>query len=824
MKNSFFFSCVLLLTAFFSFAQQRPEANKIILSGKVVESGTNLPLEYATIILQRPDSEVVVTGGITDDKGDFNIEANAGTYDIKIEFISFKTIEIKRRNLSQNTNLGTLTLSVEANMLEGVNIIAERSTVEMRLDKRVYNVGQDMMVKGGTISDVLDNVPSVTVDIEGNVSLRGDDNVRILIDGKPSGLAGINIADALKMLPADSVEKIEVITNPSARYEAEGGGGIINIILRKGKNNGINGTLVATTGDPANHGLSANINYKTEQFNLFTTHGYSHRGSVGSSKNDIENLNPETGETNGFIKEKRENERLSKGYNGMFGVEWNLAKDITWTNSVSYRKSSRTNPTNVFINYFNPDMDLLSRTSRDNYDVSDDEDIDYSTNFTKNFKKDGHKLSIDASFSLNKDRDYADISSKDLILNNVFKEERTSSNQKQQRNMVMVDYVLPIGENSQFEAGYRGNFVDLTTDYKVENFNETSQIWEDDTSYSNILGYAENVNAFYTQFGSKIGKLSYMAGLRWEDTKVDINQFTHQIFRTKKYNDFFPSAFLSYEFSDNTNISLSYSKRVSRPRSHTINPFSNLSSNISLFRGNPDLDPSLTDAIDLGFLKRWNKLTLSSSMYFNHTKDAVQFVRYVEEINDIDVLITSPVNLGVRERFGFDFTLNYNAYKWWRLNGSLNFYRNETKGDYTYYDLSNNLISQNFDNVAYSWFARVTSRVTLPYKIEWQTNATYNAPEENAQGKSKGILHANLAFSKDILKDKATLTLNVSDVFNSRKRIYETNLPTQNTFSEMQWRERQISLSFTYRFNKQKERERERQGRDDRGGDEEFMG
>ncbi|MFA7445678.1 MAG: outer membrane beta-barrel family protein [Flavobacteriaceae bacterium] len=795
------------------------------VSGKVFEKDANIPLEYSIITIKNTQNPSSVFGGTSAADGSFSFEVPQGNYDITVEFMSFEPVQFLNRSVRENLNLGIVKLEPDTELLDVVEVIAERSTVEMRLDKRVYNVGRDMMVKGGTISDVLDNVPSVTVDVEGNVSLRGDDNVRILIDGKPSGLAGINIADALKMLPADSVEKVEVITNPSARYEAEGGGGIINIVLRKGKNHGINGTFIATTGDPANHGVSANINYKTENFNIFTTQGYNHRGSRGNALNDIENLDADTGITTGFIKERRENDRLSKGYNGVFGLEWNISESLSWTNSVSYRKDSRENTTDVAIDYFNPDMNLLTRTSRDNFDWSDDEDVDYSSNLTKNFEKEGHKLTVDFSTSLSKDKDYADITTTNLTLDEITRLEKTASDQKQTRTMLMTDYVLPIGENSQFEAGYRGNFVDLTTDYLVENFDEITGTWQNDINYSNVLQYKENVNALYTQFGSKIGKISYMGGLRWEDTNVEINQFTHDIYRTKKYNDFFPSAFLSYEFNDDTNVSLSYSRRISRPRSRSINPFSNLSSNVSLFRGNPDLDPSMTDAIDLGFLKRWgNTFTLSSSMYFNHTADAVQYVRYVEEINSIDVLVTSPVNLGIRERFGFDFTLNYNPLKWWRLNGSLNFYRNETKGDYTYYDLNNNLIAQNFDNVAYSWFSRLTSRITLPYKIDWQTNATYNAPEENAQGRSKGILHANVAFSKDILKDKATITLNVQDIFNSRKRISETELLTQNTYSEMQWRERQISLSFTYRFNKQKERERPQRGMNGEMGDEEFMG
>lgn len=813
----------LALTLFSVLIYAQPGTVKI--TGKVMDASTNTPLEYAIIYIKNTANPSSVFGGTSALDGSFTVDVPKGNYDIKIDFLSFNTVEFNNQSVQENLNLGNIKLSATSEMIEGIEIIAERSTVEMKLDKRVYNVGQDMMVKGGNLADVLDNVPSVAIDVEGNVTLRGDSNVRILIDGKPSGLAGININDALKMLPADSVEKIEIITNPSARYEAEGGGGIINIILRKGKNSGINGTLIATTGDPANHGLSASLNFKQENFNIFTTQAYNQRGGKGNSLNDIENLDPTTGDTTGFIKERRVNDRLSKGYNGLFGIEWNLTESLSWTNTVSYRKDGRTNPTDVSINYFNPDMDMIGRTTRNSDERSDSESVDYSTNLTKNFKKEGHKLTVDFSISKNKEVELADIQTMDRVLDRLTKYENTANDQSQTRTMIMTDYVLPLGKNSQFEAGYRGNFTDLTTDYAVGNLNLQYDIWENDPAYSNVLQYKENVNALYTQFGSKVGKFNYMAGLRWEDTKVNINQFTHEIYRTKKYDDFFPSIFFGYEFNEETNLSLSYSRRVSRPRSRSINPFSNLSSNVSLFRGNPDLDPSMSDAFDLGFIKRWGSLlTLSSSMYFNHTTDAVQFVRYVEEINNIDVLVTSPVNLGTRDRFGFEFTLNYNPFRWWRLNGNFNLYRNETKGNYSYYDLSNQLVEQNFDNVAYSWFSRITSKITLPYKIDWQTNVTYNAPEKNAQGTSKGVISANLAFSKDILKDKATLTLNVQDLFNSRKHLIDTNLPTQNTYSEMQWRERQITLSFTYRFNKKKgERERSQRPQDS-FGDDDMMG
>jgi outer membrane receptor protein involved in Fe transport len=259
-----------------------------------------------------------------------------------------------------------------------------------------------------------------------------------------------------------------------------------------------------------------------------------------------------------------------------------------------------------------------------------------------------------------------------------------------------------------------------------------------------------------------------------------------------------------------------------------LNPFSNLSSNINIFIGNPDLNPSLSDAIDFGYIKRWDKLTFNTSLYVNKTTDVFQMARREsgDFVNGTPIIITTPINIATEYRTGFEFTLNYSPYKWWKLNGNFNFFRNQTTGDFIYTDFNGLEVVQNFDNTATSWFTRVTSKVTLPYKIEWQTNATYNAPQNNAQGKVLGNFSANLAFSKDVMKDKGTVAFNVSDVFNSRKRIMETNLPgVLNSYSEMQWRERQFTLSFTYRFNKQKsEREKQPKKNMNEGGENDFQG
>jgi outer membrane receptor protein involved in Fe transport len=828
----------LLLIPFINSAQERPTGPKVKVSGKVIEKGTTTPMEYTTITLQNSANPKIVTGGITNEKGEFDFEVTVGTYDIKIEFISFKPYEIKQKSITENLDLGTIFLEPDVTLLNEVEIRVDKTTVEIKLDKKVYNVGNDLMVKGGTVSDVLDNIPSVSVDPDGVVSLRGNENVRILIDGKPSN--AINIAEALRQIPADAIEKVEVVTNPSARYDSEGGGGLLNIILKKGKNLGLNGALILSTGDPENYGASGNLNYKLQNFNLFTTTGYNYRTNPGNSFTNTEYLNSD-GTTRNFIDEKRHNERVSEGVNSNFGIDLYLDKSTTWTNIFNYRKNNGSNPEEVTYNNYDQNRENLFVTSRFNDQESNSQNVEYSTNFTKNFKKEGHKFTVDASFSTNDDHDNS------LIENNsdVVKFEKTSNDQQQSRNVIQSDYVLPIGKKSQFELGYKGEFNKLFTDYEVDTLNTVINQYLPNPRYTNELQYKEKINALYTQFGTKIKKFSILLGMRWEDSNITINQKTTSDYNNKKYDNFFPSAFLTYEISDQSSVSLSYSRRISRPRGRQINPFSNYSSNINIFQGNPDLNAAFTDALDLGFLKRWDKLTFSTSMYLNKTTDSFQFIKkesgdFVPVIaggkdivnNDgtitvvdgkdylIPVILSTPINLATEYRFGFEFTLNYSPYKWWKLNSNFNLYRNQTDGDYTYVDFQGNSITQDFDNTAYSWFTRLTSKVSLPYKIDWQTNMTYNGPQNNAQGRTLGSFSANLGFSKDLFKEKATIALNVQDVFNSRKRISDTNLALLNSHSEMQWRVRQVNLSFTYRFNKKKnEKERQPKQQSDDGGD-----
>ena len=811
---------VLFLSSILSFGQQPPMAKaKLKITGKVIEKTSKQALEYATITLRLPNNPKAITGGITNNKGEFSVEAAAGTYDITIEFISFKSTEIKGKTIDSNTNLGTIGLAEDAAQLNEVVVRAEKTTVEIKLDKKVFNVGNDLMVKGGTVSDVLGNIPSVSVDVEGNVSLRGNENVKILIDGRPSN--AINIVEALRIIPADAIDKVEVITNPSARYDAEGGGGILNIVLKKGKNLGFNGTFIATGGIPDNNGLSGNVNYKSKKVSLFTTQGYSFRSNPGNMINETTYFNSNNSIRN-YIVEPRENDRYGKGYNGNFGVDIALDEKTSWTNSFNYRNNNSDNTDRVFQNYFTSTKQFDYTRNRINKEDSDSENIEYTTNFIKNFKKEGHKFTIDGSISSNDDANTAIVTETGTNTSTT-KLDNTINNQKQDRILIQSDYVLPLGKGSQFEAGYRGDFSKLVTDYQVKNDGIINP------NFTNVLEYKEKVNAVYTQYGFKKNKASVLLGLRYEDSNIEINQLATSDFNTKKYGNLFPSAFFTYELSDKASTSISYSRRIQRPRGRMLNPFSNLSSNINIFVGNPDLDPSMTDAIDFGYIKRWSKLTLSTSLYYNKTTDVFQMARREsgDSVNGTPIIITSPINIATEYRTGFEFTLNYSPYKWWKLNSNFNFFQSDTKGDFVYTNFNNVVVTQKFNNNATSWFSRLTSKITLPSKIDWQTNLMYMGGQTNAQGKVLGNFSANLAFSKDVFKDKGTFALNVNDVFNGRKRIMETYLPgVLSSRAEMQWRVRQVTLSFTYRFNKSKnEREKQPKKMNEGGGGEmEYQG
>lgn len=815
-----------LFTSTFLLAQSPSGIESISITGKVIDANTNQPLEYATIVLKNTETKTV-SGGITDGAGLFNIKSAKGNYEISIEYISFKTIKLPTQTLSEDKNFGTIKLVEDASNLDEIVVIAEKSTVQIRLDKRIYNVGKDMTVKGGSASDVLDNVPSVDVDVEGNVSLRGSENVRILIDGKPSALVGLSGSDALRQLPSDAIERVEVITSPSARYDAEGTAGILNIILRKGKVTGFNGSLSLNVGNPDQFQIAPNLNYRTKKINLFTNLGYRYRSGPGNSLSELDYF------SNGVLQssrvEKREFERSSSGFNANVGLEYYLTDNSSLTGTFFLRDSDDKSKSTNNINVFDANNNITFNDIRIQDETEDDKTTQYSLNYTNNLNDKGHKLILDFQYSDSKETEIADINDASGLENNITTEQSKNT-------LLQTDYVLPIGENAQFEAGYRGEFQDLTSDFLV-----TPTVIPDP---SNSLEFNQKVNAFYTQYGTKFDRVSLLLGLRLEDTDVKVRLLnTNQNF-DYNYTELFPTINLGFEQTEDRSYTLGYSRRLSRPRSRSLNPFESRSSQNVIFKGNPGLTPTFTNSFDLGFLQKVGKLTFNSSIYFQHSTDINERVSR-DEIRPIGpngeneiVTIREPINLASEDRYGFELTTNYNPSKNVKLSTSFNVFQSESKGDYVYEkfvdDGFGNITTteevQNLDNSNGSWFARFNSTITLPGEIQWQTRLSYRGPRKTAQSDSKGMFSTNLAFSKDIFKEKGSLVLNISDLFNSRKRqatSYNPSIdnPTSVGYQEFQWRVRQISLNFIYRFNQKKtQKEPSERNQEEDGGGEEFSG
>ena len=809
-----------------SLQAQRPQSSQqrtIKLTGTILDQDTGRPLEYATVVLQDTEDPSRVTGGITDIDGKFNVETPVGIYNIRVEYISYKTYSINNQRLTSSRDLGEIRMAMSAQELEAVELVAERTTVEVRLDKKIYNIGKDITTSGGTVTDALNNVPSVAVDVEGNISLRGNDNVRILINGRPSALAGFGSTDALQQLPADAIEKVEVITSPSARYDAEGTAGILNIILKREKTLGFNGSVNSFLGYPTTSGITSNVNLRSDKVNIFNTTGIRYRNSPGNGFFD------NTYNSGSFdrIIEDREIDRKDRSFNTNIGMEYFINERSSITGSFFWRFSKDEDVTENITERFVGD-DVQSRTFREQEENEDDNSYQVSLNYRNKFDDEGHLLTADVQYSIDREDQEAVIEERitfhgdDLLaLENVLEEE------DQNEFLIQADYVRPMGE-AQFEAGFRSNLEETITDYRLDSLDQATGEFVINQALTNIFTYNENVHAAYTQYGNKFGKFSFLTGLRMEytqlkgevETEFDIEDLEEILGEDvdlnfdKRYLGLFPTVNLIYELSENENISLGYNRRINRPRGWFINPFPSRSSRPNVFQGNPDLDPAFANAFDLGYLKRWSALTLTSSVYYQRETGSFQRVQEPTGIttpDGIEIIRTIPINLSTNQRYGAEAGILYNPTRWLRINSSFNFFRFVTDGAFNGvdYGAENN-----------SWFGRFSSKVTLPGKVDWQTNMFYRGPSNNAQTEFKGIFSMNLAFSKDIMNDNGTILLNIQDVFNSRKRQSFTETDFFTSDSEFQWRVRSVRLSFVYRFNQAKQRNgrgRGGEGYDDEG-------
>lgn len=775
MKNlklwgSWLCACFLLTTAMS--AQKK-------ITGQILHSSSKQPIEYATVSVFSLDS-VLVDGTVTDANGQFLLSLKKGNYNLQSGFLGFVT-DSRTLEVTGNKNLGIIELAEDGLALKEVEVVAEQSQMTMQLDKKVFNVGKDLLSQGGSANEILENVPSVTVSAEGTVSLRGNSGVTILVNGRPSTLAANN---SLENIPANSIEKVEVITNPSARYEASGNAGIINIILKKNQAGGLNGTLNLTAGIPSDYRPNFSFNYRKNKINLFGNVGFKYANYKGRGI-----LNRASTIRDYTVDQTYKQDRNDLGGFGFAGFDYFIDDKNTITFSYSNYSVVNDDQTVMDIIY-NKDNPQTATENQQILDYREPESYNkIDLNYTKTFDQKGKKLSI----SFQNDFWFND-ETEETIINEIKPTETnlltlyTNTDESSTDYLLQTDYVTPIGKNGTLEIGLRGETRIISSDYIAQSL--VNNEWEVYKGLENRLDYYERIGAAYIQYGQKFEKFSYLLGLRNEYTYVKIDETIENNIDPKKYNQLFPTINLGYNFSKQTSTSLNFSRRIRRPSFWQLNPFGGLNNPNTIFSGNSDMNPAYTSRAELSLLQRWKKLNISSSIYYSVTTDYFDFYTTTDE--DATV-INYPVNLEESQDYGLEISTQFRPNKWFSLSTEFNFFGYSAKGQY---------LEQVFDNNNSSWRTRTRLQIRLPKEITFQSSTNYSAVYQDAFIERPDQWSMDIGLGKRMMNKKLNVNFNIRNIFDSRVRNGTSTFPTFTQYEEQAWNTRQYRLSLSYRFNK----------------------
>ncbi len=781
-----------------------PFFGKIII-GQIIDHQTKTPLEYATIFLFSSNDSLAINGGLTDRNGKFALNTNQNNFFLQLEHLSYLPEFIDNIEFPINgdtLDLGIIELMPNAALLGEVEVRAEKSSVMMSLDKRIFNVGKDLVSQGGTAEDILRNVPGVWVDINGEVTLRSSGGVRVLVDGQTSLLINGKNSDGLRQIQANAIERIEIITNPSARYEAEGMAGIINLVMKKDDSDGLNGSVSSNIGHPDNFGLGVNLNYRKKKLNIFTGSGiwYINRPGTGSYRNKFFNLT--NSDSTLFSNLDRTHERHGKPINLKIGTDYFINSENTLTTSFSYRKSIDNNSSNLtYSDAYGSVDNVFLITERLEDESGNENNLNSFLRHRKIFGNKEHHLTSEIRYEREQENEIS------LFEENYFDGQRapidtTGFNQmahnKSHNDLMVVksDYVLPIGKHTAFEGGFQSTFRTITDNYQVNDLINNIEI--PDSNFTNNFKYHEIIHGIYANLGSKSGQFSYQAGMRVEYSDVESALEMSNETKQSQYINFFPSAFIGYDFQNQSGVQLSYSRRIERPTFLDLTPFFTLRDRRNIWRGNPNIRPEFTHAIELGYLKYWDKWTLSAIAYFRKTDDVIKRIQRVNP-QFPETTITQAENLAIKRNYGIEFTYSLTLSKWWSMNGDLNFFHSFSEGTYQYQGEEFYVGGESF-----SLQSKTISRFTFWNKLNAQLAFSYSAPRTTTQGVNRATTALDFATSIDILKNNGTITLNVSDVFNSRRRRSFSEDETFFSEDNFLWQSRAFVLSFHYRLNQHK--------------------
>jgi len=810
MNTTFYkFTFIILSISFFNTfrlqAQTITGTGKLI--GKIVDVQNNETVPFASaVVLDRKTKSIIKTGQ-SDVNGALMLGGIPdGVFTVKISYVGYQTLTRDSVTVNKShplINLGTIKMRTsKGNVLSEVNITAQKSPMQLGIDKKVFSVEQSLVSEGGSASDLLQNVPSVSTDVDGNVSLRGSTGVRVLVDGKPSLIAGGNVAQVLASIPASSIETVEVITNPSSKYDAEGQSGIINIVLKKNKKLGFNGNVALTAGTRDNYNGNTSLSFQNKKINIYGNYGYRHGNRPGYGFNNIQYLNATSDPSSLALAEQLTNSKSNdRSHNVKAGIDYYLTdKDIlSLSGGFNIRDNDREDL--LSINKYGPQRNPLELSTRTNTNNGNGNSYDLNFDYSHKFKRQGEELTFSFGYAEGKN-DNSQLYNTGIYNVNGLPvsqqgELRTNENDGVNTNYnIQADYTLPMGKLGKIETGYRSQ-IRLSDNSTIANlFNLVTNVYDKDYLLSNEFNSKDQVHALYFNYQNQIKNFGYQLGLRAEDAKLNTSSGgfdrADQLVYTPghiAYQRLYPSVYLTQKFKGEQQLQLSYTRRVNRPRPWDTNPFVDYSDPLNWRKGNPNLLPEDVHSFELGYSKFWSNVTLISSLYLRQTNDLIQRVRSTPDADG--VITTTPENLTKDVSSGFEFIAKVDVVKPWSFTANINAYHSKIDAVPAF-----NIAG----NSGYSWNANLTNNFVLPGNVTLQLRGEYNSSQVMAQGKRKANYGMDAGAKYDLPGKKASLSLNVRDVFNSKKYGAVTGDATTITEFLRRMRGPMANLTFSYRF------------------------
>lgn len=786
------------------------------IRGRLVapRNGSNQPVEFASVGLFRAADSTSASGALTDEKGAFQLQNVApGAYYLIIQSLGFADRRIPRVVVSPEqpeVNLGEVLMSETARQLQEVTVQGQREAYEYSLDRKIVNVDRLPIATGGTAIDILQNVPSVTVDVDGTLNLRGSTNVIVLVDGKPSGLTGLDRQAILEQIPASNIERIEVITNPSSRFDADGAGGIINIILKKERAAGFNGNVQVNVGTRDKYNASVNLNARFNKLNLFGSYNFRAERRFNYRISERRNL---FDDSTSFLSQRNDAIRRSVNNNLRVGFDYSLTSRDNITASVLYRPEYSYDTEVENFNTLTGERLSLGRTLRTTEEREPERGLDYAFGYRRSFAKKGRELTFDATLSTNNATESQNFQNTttlpvELQTGNLRVGRQQARNARDNRvGVLQLDFVEPLKGKKRLETGLKHTYRHLGTDYVFENIVGTQPVRND--TISNNFIYDEWTSAAYVNFGNELKRFSYQVGLRTEYTGIRTDQRTTSQQSNRDYVYLFPSAFVNYNLSQSQKLQVNYTRRINRPSVRSLNPFIDLADPLNISFGNPNLNPELINSFELSHLWTGKNTSLTSSLFYRQTNNEVTRFR---TLRSDGVTEQTFLNLNRSQNYGLELVLNQDILKWWKVNGNFSFFQRTIQALPGVPDI--------LTRTNRSWTTRITSNMSPRKGTDLQVAVNYRSPFIVAQGTIQGFFNVDFGLKQDVLKGRGTINLRVSDIFNTLQ-FENTSFGSNFVSTSINKRESRIGfIGFSYRLSRQAGRDRERDGENRRQNDE----